>query len=171
MSNKCRYSPDGIPEPWERQAGEPPKAWEAFTIYRSMPAKERSVQKVGERQGKKWVSYMQDWSAKWRWVDRAAEYDNYLDRQKMEQEAKNRKEMYDMHIKAARAMLGKALKALQSIPAEDMSANDISRMIEVASKLERISRGETTESIEAFGKEGAPPVVQIYIPDNGREND
>lgn len=167
--NTTKYSPTEIPEPWERQPQEPAKAFEAFCLYRDMKPKERSVEKVGQKQGKRWTGYMRDWSAKWKWVSRAAEYDSHMDKQARELDRKEREEMSKLHIKAARAMLTKALQGLQAIPPEEMSANDISRMIEVSSKLERLSRGESTESVETFGKEGAPPAVQIYLPSNGRE--
>lgn len=167
--NTTKYSPTDIPEPWERQALEPAKAFEAFCVYRDMPPKERSLDRVRQKIGKGSVRHIEGWSSKWKWVSRASEYNAYMDKQARELDMKEREEMSKLHIKAARAMLTKALKALNAIPPENMSANDISRMIEVSSKLERLSRGESTESVETFGKDGAPPAVQIYLPSNGRE--
>lgn len=170
MSNHAKYTPEGVPEPWERQAGEPTKAWEAFVMYRDLPPKERSVRRVGEMQGKRWVSYMEDWSAKWQWVERAGQFDAYKDKQKRDLAEQERKEMSELHIKAARAMLTKALQALKAIPAEEMSASDITKMVEVSSRLERLSRGESTDSVESYGREDRPSAVQIYLPSNGRED-
>jgi hypothetical protein len=52
------------------------------------------------------------------------------------------------HADIAASMLVKALKALKRIPVEEMTAQDISKMVDVATKLERISRGEPTEKTE-----------------------
>ena len=46
---------------------------------------------------------------------------------------------------------------------------DISRMVDVASKLERISRGDVGEVVEERTGENATPSVTFYMPDNGRD--
>jgi len=42
-------------------------------------------------------------------------------------------------------------------------------MVETASKLERISRGDAGEVVEERDGGPATPVVQFYIPDNHRD--
>mgnify|MGYP003311463790 CR=1 FL=1 len=57
------------------------------------------------------------------------------------------------------------------IPANEIKASDVSRMVEIATKLERISKGDVGEVVEE--REGGPAMdpVTFYIPDNGRDND
>ncbi len=52
------------------------------------------------------------------------------------------------HVAIATAMLGKAAQALKDLPTADMSPKDIATMVDVAAKLERLSRGEVTERTE-----------------------
>jgi len=169
VNKNYELNPKQMPEPWDRQPGETAKAFEAFTVYRDIPARTRSVRNTAIEMGKNSKSHIEQWCAKWKWVERARLYDTEQDKLRRELAEKEREEMAQLHIKAARAMLTKALKGLQSIPENEMTPNDVSRMIEVSSKLERLSRGEPSESTEMFGREGAPAAVQIYLPTNGRE--
>jgi hypothetical protein len=52
------------------------------------------------------------------------------------------------HADLASKMLVKAAKALVALPAEEMTMSDIIRTVDVATKLERLSRGEPTELTE-----------------------
>ena len=53
--------------PWERQKGETPQAFEAFSIYRDMGSS-RSTAKVGRKLGKS-KNLMDRWSSRWEWVE------------------------------------------------------------------------------------------------------
>ncbi|NLB82491.1 MAG: hypothetical protein GX800_12990 [Clostridiaceae bacterium] len=160
---------NALPEPWERLPKETARAFEAFIDYRDSGT-DRSIRSTAQKLCKNRTT-IAEWCKKYNWVERAVQYDAELDRQARERNEKEREEMAQLHIKAARAMLTKALKGLQAIPDDAMTPNDVSRMIEVASKLERLSRGEPSESTEMFGREGTAPLVQIYLPTNGREKE
>ena len=157
--------PEPATEPWERQAGESVKAFEAFAIYRDMGV-ERSLRKVAQRLNKS-VTQIAEWSSNKNWVERVAAWDAE------QEQTKAIKAMRNRHAGMAKAMIVKAGRALQRIPDEEIKASDISRMIEVASKLERISRGDVGEVIEERDGGEALNPVQIYIPDNkrGKDND
>ena len=73
--------------------------------------------------------------------------------------------------KIAESMLLKAAKALQKMSEEDMKPVDITRMVDVATQLERLSRGDTTDSIEIRDGGKSEPAVTFYMPDNGRDNE
>jgi hypothetical protein len=76
--------------------------------------------------------------------------------------------MRKRHADIAMAMEAKALRALQKIPPEDMSPRDISTMVDVASKIERLSRGEVTEKTENKTEiDGGQ--IHVYVPDCGRD--
>ena len=75
-------------------------------------------------------------------------FDQEMDRQVQEELRKGRAAMLKNHVGIAQAMLTKALKALQKLPVDELTAQDIARIVDTAAKLERISRGEATERTE-----------------------
>lgn len=160
-------------KPWERQDGETPKQFEAFAVYRDM-GEERSLAKVGRALGKS-KALMDRWSSANSWVERALAWDDEQDRIARQEQIKDIKKMRKRHADVANAMIVAATKGLKSIMEnpKDIKPNDVARLVEVASKLERISRGDVGDVVEQRdGGEGIPS-VQIYIPDNqrGRENE
>ena len=157
--------------PWERQKGETTNAYEAFCVYRDLGVK-RSQVKTCEKLGKNSTT-ISDWSVKYNWVERAAAYDDDQERKEREMMEKERlndiKKMRDRHADLAVSMLEKAARAMQAIPDVEVKASDITRMVDVASKLERISRGDVGDVIEERNGGEAIPAVQFYMPDNGRD--
>ena len=155
-------------QPWERQEGETARAYEGFSVYRDMGA-ERSLAKVGQRLGKS-KAQMEKWSKKYSWVARAEAWDIEQDRLIRVALTKDIGAMRKRHADMAKAMLMKAAKALAKIPDDEIKASDISRMVDVASKLERISKGDVGEVVEERQGESIAEPVQFYIPDNGRDS-
>lgn len=153
-------------DPWERQEDESTKAYEAFCVYRDMGI-QRSVRKVA-RELNKSETLMARWSTTYNWVDRAAAWDSEQDRVVRQQQLDDIKKMRKRHATLAEDMLLKAAQALKFIPEDEVKASDISRLVEVASKLERISRGDSGDVIEERDGGEAINPVQIYIPDNSR---
>ena len=161
---------------WDRQPEETGKAYTAFCAYRDM-GRDRSLKKTVEQLGYKGWEPIRTWSSKFEWVERCSQYDAYLDGEARKLREKDILEMRDRHAKLATAMLAKAARALQKIPEDEIKPQDVSRMVEVAYKLERLARGETTEIVdgkmEHTGKDGGPiqteSSVVFYIPENGRE--
>lgn len=164
-------SKGNTPEPWERRENETTKAYEAFCIYRDM-GRERSLAKVAEKQQKS-GSLIGRWSRENDWVDRAAKWDDEQERIEREiaqkEQAKAIKSMRERHAKLAEAMLIKAAKGLARIPDDEIKPGDVSRMVDVASKLERISRGDVGEVVEERDGGKATPAVTFYMPSNGRD--
>lgn len=161
------------PEPWERRENETSKAYEAFCVYRDM-GPDRSMRATAERLGKS-QGLMEGWSAKHEWVNRASLWDDEQDRIEREiaqrEQAKAIKDMRKRHADIANAMLIKSAKALTRIPEDEISARDISRMVDVASKLERIARGDVGDVVESRDGGKAESPVTFYIPDNGRDQE
>ena len=154
-------------KPWERQENDTDKSFEAFCVYRDMGAN-RTLEKVAEHFGKTARNY-ELMSRKYNWVERAAAWDDELDKEAQKEQRKEIAKMRKRHADLASAMLVKAAKALKSIPDDEIKASDISRMVDVASKLERVSRGDVGEVIEERDGGQAIPAVQIYVPTNNRE--
>ena len=159
------------PEPWERRENETTKAYEAFCIYRDM-GRERSLAKVAEKLQKS-ETLMGRWSRENDWVKRAAKWDDEQDRIERETAQKEQikaiKDMRKRHADLGQVMLIKAARALAKIPDDEIKPADISRMVDVASKLERISRGDVGEVVEERTGETATPSVTFYMPSNGRD--
>lgn len=157
-------------KPWERQDGETPKQFEAFVVYRDM-GEERSLQKVANQLAKS-RQLLTRWSSANNWVERCTAWDNEQDRILRQEQIKDIKKMRKRHADVASAMITAAAKGLKEIMnhPKEMTPNDVSRLVDVASKLERLSRGDTSEVIEERHGE-AVDAVQIYIPDNNRGRD
>ena len=145
------------PELWERQEGESAQAFQGFAAYRDMGA-ERSLAKVAQKLGKS-KALMERWSVRWQWVMRADLWDDEMDRLSRRELEKGITGMRRNHVNIAKAMLVKALQALQRIPVDEMTPKDVSTMVDVAAKLERISRGEATERTE--GKQAIAGEVSV----------
>ncbi|MBQ9168882.1 MAG: hypothetical protein IJX67_10830 [Oscillospiraceae bacterium] len=159
------------PDPWERRQDESTKAYEAFCIYRDM-GRERSLSKVSAKLQKS-ETLMGRWSRTFDWVKRAASWDDEQDRIAREiarkEQAEAIKNMRKRHADVATAMILKAARALNRLKEEDIKPSDISRMMEVASKLERISRGDVGEVVEERDGGTSTPAVTFYMPANGRD--
>lgn len=155
-------------ELWEMQETDTPKSWEAFVVYRDM--EKRTLAKVAEKLGKN-LKLIERWSQKHNWVERVAAWEAEKDRIIRIELTKDIGAMRKRHADLANAMLMKAALALSKIPANEIKASDVSRMVEIATKLERISKGDVGEVVEE--REGGPAMdpVTFYIPDNGRDND
>ena len=154
------------PKPWELQPEETSKAYEAFCEYRDMGT-QRSLSKVADKLQKS-GTLIGRWSGAYNWVERAAAWDNEQDRIARNAQLEEIKKMRKRHADLASAMLVKAARALQRLPDDEIKAGDVSRMVETASKLERLSRGDVGDVIEERNGGDAIPAVQIYVPDNGR---
>lgn len=154
-------------KPWEKQEGESSKAFEAFAMYRDLGLK-RTQAEVGRQLGKS-ENLMNRWSMRYDWVKRAEAWDAEQDRILAKAQLDDIKKMRKRHADVASAMIIKAAKALQRIPEDEIKAGDISRMVDVASKLERISRGDVGEVVEERQGEAVANPVTFYMPDNHRD--
>lgn len=155
-------------KPWERQDGETPKQFEAFKIYRDM-GEERSITKVANQLSKT-RPLLTRWSSANNWVERCRAWDNEQDRLLLIEQRKEIKKMRKRHADLAYAMLLKSAKALKTIPDDEIKPQDVARLVDVGSKLERLSRGDSSEVVEQRDGGEAISPVQIYIPDNSRDN-
>lgn len=157
------------PELWELQPEETAKAFEAFACYRDM-GPGRSIAKVGRALGKSGVT-LENWSTKYDWVKRAAAWDAEVDRIARQEQLDAIKKMRARHAKLASDLLDKVQQEVETLRTGAMTPNEIARITEVATKLERISRGDVGDVIEERDGGEAVSPVQIYVPDNGRGKD
>jgi len=151
-------------ELWERQPGESTKAYAAFCVYRDLGT-ERSLEKAGQMLDKprtrKWLG---EWSAKYKWVERAKAYDDYVEKLKRKEKEKAIKEMAERQARIAMAFQEKIIERLQSIDPAELTPTELARWFEIAAKIERLNRGEPTE----IGKQEVmlPQIVEIELDDS-----
>ncbi|MFJ9617869.1 hypothetical protein [Streptomyces noursei] len=140
-------------EPWERQSGESPQAFEAFAAYRDLgPA--RSITKVAQELGKS-RPLLSRWSRQYAWVMRAAAYDREQDRLFIAEQQQARRDIARRHAKLAQAFLGKAVARLQGLDPRELSAGELLRYFQVAADIERRAAGDAlADVVEQDGAEG-----------------
>lgn len=165
---RYNYKAPSDAAPWERQDGESPQAWRAFQAFRDL-GQDRTIRAAAERIDRSRATLVK-YSMDFAWMDRAAAWDREQDRQAQKAQLAAIKRMRKTHADLGSAMLVKAAKALKSLSDDEIKAGDISRMVEVGSKLERIARGDVGEVIEEREGENLP-VVTFYMPDNGRDTE
>lgn len=152
---------------WERQPGEGIKPFEAFNTYMLMGT-ERSLSKVANELNKS-TTLMGKWSSQWKWVERAAAWDVEQEKLARKDQIEAIKKMRKRHATIATQMLAKVTKKMQKMSEDELTPQDMKAWVETASKLERLSRGDTSEVIEERNGGSAIDPVQIYLPDNGRD--
>lgn len=88
------------------------------------------------------------WSATYGWVERAAAYDDDLQRKAHAQAAKKARKMTDRHISIALKMQEKALASLAELKPGDIDPKTLIAIIREATKLERESRAEVLKDTD-----------------------
>lgn len=147
---------------WERQPGESSKAYAAFCVYRDL-GPQRSLdgaRRTFERGGKRIsVKFLGRWSSRYNWVARCEVYDDYIERRKREEREKDILEMAERHARIAVAFQEKVAERLQQLNPAELEPRDLSKWLDVAVKVERLSRGEPTE----IGKQEVtlPAIVEV----------
>ena len=161
-------------ELWEQQPGESGTLFAHFVFYRDMrypkvtrqvkdedgkikktttetvmdgtvPYEKRSLRKTAEALGmnKRTIANQ---SAKWDWVRRCEAYDAHVDRMNREANEAAIRKMKQEHALLAQQMIRKATCRLLTMPDDEISAAELARIVDVGVKVERLSRGESTEN-------------------------
>lgn len=155
--------------PWERQPSEGIKAYEAFNTYLLM-GEDRTYTKVATEL-KKSTTIIGRWGSQYKWQERVAAYDAHQMELTRKDQAKAIREMRKRHALLATSMLTKVTKKMTKMSEDELTPQDMKAWVDVATKLERLSRGDTSEVIEERDGGQAINPVSIYIPDNGRDGD
>jgi len=158
---------------WDRQSGESSKAYAHFCLYRDMGFS-RSLRALENLDGcTSGYRQLGRWSSRWQWVERCQDYDDHLQYQDRLRQEKERKDMLTRHGKIA--VLGQSLvvKGIEKLIADVnqgrrcLSASDASRLLDVAVKIERLSRGEPTEISELGGSDEHP--IRVSVEERARQ--
>lgn len=146
---------------WDRQRGETEASFTHFCFYRDMrypvsgdgkpdqtgakPFVQRSLRKTAAAFGLN-LRTIASQSERNDWVKRCEAYDSHIDRENRKITEAAIIKMQQEHALLAQQMIRKATKRLLTIPDEEISAAELTRMVDVAVKIERLSRGESTEN-------------------------
>jgi len=147
---------------WDRQSGESSKAYAHFCLYRDMGLS-RSIRQMPSVSGcTSVVRQLNRWSSRWRWVERCQKYDDYLEHERRLQQEKERRAMHERHARVALLGMNVAVKGLERLLNKVQSGKgavapgDLTRLLDTSVKVERLARGESSESHEISGPNGGP---------------
>jgi hypothetical protein len=140
-------------ESWGRLAGESGAAYAAFCTYRDYGPDRNILRAVsagsegeaGTSRGKTEKRYgmWRGWAAQFRWRERAADYDRYLDRLKQTEVRKTIEEQGKVHRMVTGKMLQVVNKKLDLMNPEDLTQGTVKEWVETAIRTEREAAGLT----------------------------
>jgi chromatin segregation and condensation protein Rec8/ScpA/Scc1 (kleisin family) len=147
---------------WDRQPGESSKAFRHLCLYRDA-GQGRSLRKLAaDAKTTSKLRQLQHWSSRWKWVERCRKYDDHLEYQDRLRHEKEREQMHERHAKIAVLGQNIVVREMESLLAEaqnsgsQMTPSDVARLLDVTVKVERLARGDPTESHEVSGPSGGP---------------
>ncbi len=115
-----------------------------------------------------WFEETEHLSARFQWVERCEAYDLYILRRLKEKGEAEILKMHENHAAIAAQMLKKAMRRLLTMQEEEIAASDMVRMVDVGVKIERLSRGESTERQEIGGETTVRHSGEVSVkPGNG----
>lgn len=145
-------------DPWDRQPGETPKRYAQFLVYLEL-GEARTLAAVAQQLTRN-ASYVRQVSAEWHWVARAGAWDQLQYQERAARIRAERREADDRHVRLARALQTKVVAALQAIDPNKVSAGELTRMLEVAVKVERLGLGAATDAVQHTGPDAGPIQLQ-----------
>jgi len=146
-------------ESWERLTGETPLAYSAFCAFRDLGS-ERNIRKAVESvekdvsaQTKKYKVW-RNWSTQYRWRERAADYDKYVEKLKLAEMRKTIEAQGELHREVTGKMLDVVKKKLDTMNPADLSQGNLTEWVQTAIKAEREAAGLVTNNGKTETKQG-----------------
>jgi hypothetical protein len=176
---------------WERMPGESPILYERFCYYRDMiympdedndgkgsildKTKRRSYRETADHFGVN-SNTIENQAKRWRWPERIEAYDTWVAYLARLDTEKKVKKMLNNHATLGAAMVQRAAKRFISLNEKDIDAANAIRMADVGVKIERMSRGISTEEtvlnlnvpnggLNGNGEPQEKPSADIDVPD------
>jgi len=146
-------------ESWERLAGETSLAFAAFCAYRDYGLERNirkavdSVEKDESKRGKKYRVW-RNWSAQFRWRERAADYDRYMEKMKQSELRKTIEAQGEQHRAVTGKMLEVVKKKLDMMDASELTQGNVTEWVQTAIKAERESAGLITSDGKPETRQG-----------------
>jgi hypothetical protein len=146
-------------ESWERLPGESGAAYEAFCAFRDYGL-ERNIRKAAEafekdesKRGSRYKMWRK-WCVSFRWHERAAEYDRYIEKLKQGELRKTIEAQGEMHRAVTGKMLEVVKKKLDTMNPAELSQGNLTEWVQTAIKAEREAAGLVTPNGKAELKQG-----------------
>lgn len=159
--------------PWERQPGEPDRAWAAFQIFRDAGEDRQIGLALGGRDPKQGSR----WAYQWQWRQRVEAYDRHLDAIRVRGKRREVERMVERHASLANGALGalqqpvaEVIRRIQdkSFSAAKMSDKELLQFIRQSAAaikelvaVERVSRGVPSDAtVTGDLSDGAPGTIE-----------
>ena len=146
-------------ESWERLPGETSKAFAAFCSFRDC-GPDRTIKKAVDSEEKdegvrgKKCKVWRNWCSQYRWRERAADFDKYLERLKVTEMRKTIEAQGEKQRQVTGKMLDVVSKKLDLMDPAELAQGMVSEWVQTAIKAEREAAGL------AAGKDGKPEPKQ-----------
>ncbi|MDR2899940.1 MAG: hypothetical protein LBV20_00265 [Treponema sp.] len=152
-------------ESWERLDGESASAFAAFCAFRDFglernirKAVESSLAKAGIEKdstvcAKKYRTW-RNWSNQYRWNERAADFDNYIEKLKATELRKIIEAQGEKHREVTGKMLDVVSKKLDTMNPEDLTQGAVTEWTQTAIKIDRDMAGLVTGVEKSEPKQG-----------------
>jgi hypothetical protein len=140
---------------WERFEGiDTDQSWAAFVTYRDTPPEDRDRARLAEKHRVN-VDTITRWRDDAMWDARIAAYDRWIDRQRTRIPLRDLRAANVRHMKLARGLgelaaveCRKMLADAKRLVRENrLTPREIKQLADAAIKLERLTRGESTENV------------------------
>ena len=146
-------------ESWEQLQGETGVAFTAFCAYRDMGS-ERNIRKAVETvekdvtaQAKKYKVW-RNWSTQFRWRERAADFDRYVEKLKQAELRKTIEAQGEQHRAVTGKMLEVVKQKLDSMNPADLTQSAVTEWVQTAIKAEREAAGLIASNGKPEPKQG-----------------
>jgi hypothetical protein len=146
-------------ESWERLPGETGAAFAGFCAFRDCGL-DRNIRKAIETVEKdeavraKRYRVWRNWSTQFRWRERAADYDRYIEKIKAGELRKTIEAQGEMHRAVTGKMLDVVKKKLDTMNPAELSQGNLTEWVQTAIKAEREAAGLVTSNGRPETKQG-----------------
>ncbi|NGO66789.1 hypothetical protein [Streptomyces boncukensis] len=154
MSAPTPITLDSTIPAWEQQPGETAKRYGQFVTYRDL-GRARTLPKAAELLQRHPVTVRKT-SAEFRWLERAEAYDRHLDKMYEAMWLEERRKAAEADAKILGAAIGKVAQRLPSLNAQEMSASDVIRLMDVAMRHRRVLFGDPTDTVVVTDQPSSP---------------
>jgi hypothetical protein len=145
-------------KPWDRREGETTRAYAVFREFRDL-GPTRTLARF--EQGAHPTKTVRNWSQVWDWSARATAWDDAVSMIDDEERLDALRNMHRTHQIAARAALAIALAALDELDPHTMSATEIARLMDLGTKLERLTLTQSVADLTGQASASDDPWERI----------
>ena len=157
---ECHSIADAV-KPWERQPGEPTKAFHAFCHFRDLDLTQRTQGRAftthqrgcrGKAVDPKKVlepnTVWKTWRRKWNWETRAEAHDREVDAALRRARLKQMEEMNERHAGIAKVVIAKVIERLETFSGATLTPGQMALLMREATAIERRALGQATDIVQ-----------------------